>query len=267
MIYWVSGVAGAALSCRLGHYTSVGASGAVLGLVGAGIVLSRGQALPAEDRAELGRPMIFWLAATLVVGWLQPHIDQWAHLGGTACGAFLALSVRPGPAGPWRRGLERALAAGVMLAVLVSTGVMIRATRSDDVERRQVFALGVSLETPAQWLTRRSLPDLVEFGAPGVSARIRLRRTWLDRQLPVAQEPRLLQAAVGRMHLVAGPTRIDLPDGRHVWWVRVWPQEVVDCYAWFRDDQVVEVIGLAPPDRIRHYESLFRRAAESVRPL
>ena len=83
VIYWVSGVAGAALSCRLGHYTSVGASGAVLGLVGAGIVLSRGQALPAEDRAELGRPMIFWLAATLVVGWLQPHIDQWAHLGGT----------------------------------------------------------------------------------------------------------------------------------------------------------------------------------------
>lgn len=75
---------------------SVGASGAIFGLIGFGIVHGYRRAQSAFRRAA--PQLVFWGALNLVFGFLSPSIDQGAHLGGMAAGALLGLFVA-GPRG------------------------------------------------------------------------------------------------------------------------------------------------------------------------
>ncbi len=94
-VYLVSGAAGVVLSFALSPTPSVGASGAIFGLVGAMLVyFFRHRRL----FGELGRRRLVDIAMVaginLLIG-LSPGIDNWGHIGGLLGGAILAWLIGP----------------------------------------------------------------------------------------------------------------------------------------------------------------------------
>ncbi|MGQ0721659.1 MAG: rhomboid family intramembrane serine protease [Candidatus Eiseniibacteriota bacterium] len=96
-LYLVSGIAGSLASDALAERISVGASGAIFGLLGGSIVFAfrfRG-VLPARVAKIMGPALLPWLGVNLALGLLAPRIDMNAHLGGLAGGAVVALFLAP----------------------------------------------------------------------------------------------------------------------------------------------------------------------------
>jgi rhomboid protease GluP len=95
VLYLFAGLTGSLLSL-LGAGPSVGASGAIFGLAGALIVLfwKHQDRLHLRDRRICG-VLGFWALYQLVLGFLQPAVDNWAHLGGLLGGMLMALVLRP----------------------------------------------------------------------------------------------------------------------------------------------------------------------------
>ncbi len=265
VLYLCSGVAGAAASYQAGSFATVGASGAVIGLMAAGVVLARvpGQLAPAARR-ELGWPALFWLGAVLCLGWLVPRVDNWAHFGGALAGAVLAPLTLIGGRRPWRRVLLRVAAAAGVVVVAASVAVMLRAARAEgDWQRRELTGLGLSVEIPAQWLPRSPAADTVTFGAPGVPAKITIRRLALPEPVPVERQAAWVARRTRPLHRVAGPEALHLDD-RVLWWVRLWPEAVIEQYYWFETGEVIELTGTVRADRLRRYRPVFGHAAASL---
>jgi rhomboid protease GluP len=96
LVYALSGLAGAALSLGMNPGPSVGASGAIFGLAGALVVfLYRYHDRYFVRDKQIGYVLLAWAAFQIVTGFLDPHIDNYAHLGGFAGGALAALALRP----------------------------------------------------------------------------------------------------------------------------------------------------------------------------
>src|SRR5581483_6443175 len=88
IIYLVAGVAGNLFSFLLSPGPSLGASGALFGLVGAGIVfpLRFRSLVPARARAEILRQLLTVVVVNLMIGFMPgSHIDNWAHLSSSRC--------------------------------------------------------------------------------------------------------------------------------------------------------------------------------------
>ncbi|RME73458.1 MAG: rhomboid family intramembrane serine protease [Planctomycetota bacterium] len=182
-----SGMAGAWASAWAGELT-VGASGAVLGLLGALVALvGRSPAL----RWNLGR--LVALSLLLLGGglafnaWLAPRfgarISNAAHLGGWIAGALLGL-VLPVPGGSSRAGFGRRVLAGLALLGVFGVATVLGretwrhwkaiATRETDafeaalsgrrLERHTLEALGLSLALPHDWGVIERGPHYVAFG-------------------------------------------------------------------------------------------------------
>lgn len=97
LVFFFAGVAGTTASLWLSPAPSVGASGAIFGLIGAeAVLLYRNRALLGE-RARAGLQNILLIAAVnLVIGFQGGmRIDNWAHLGGLAGGLAMAWAVGP----------------------------------------------------------------------------------------------------------------------------------------------------------------------------
>ena len=73
---------------------SVGASGAIFGIMGAVLVIlyQRRDVFVIRDK-RIGVVIAAWAAYTLGVGMLQPMIDNWAHFGGLLAGSAAAVGV------------------------------------------------------------------------------------------------------------------------------------------------------------------------------
>lgn len=87
--YLVSAAAGSAASLAFNPDPSVGASGAIFGLLGAALYLSwRGHSslIPRAQFSSLG----LWAGYNLVFGFIQPNIDNAAHVGGLLAGTLSA---------------------------------------------------------------------------------------------------------------------------------------------------------------------------------
>jgi membrane associated rhomboid family serine protease len=100
LLYLIAGVAGniASYYHMLGMSgLSLGASGAIFGLVGAGLMFPiRFRALLPKDAPSRILGQILPIAAiNLFIGFTTPSIDNWAHMGGLAGGAILALFLIP----------------------------------------------------------------------------------------------------------------------------------------------------------------------------
>ncbi|HKA59243.1 MAG TPA: rhomboid family intramembrane serine protease [Gemmatimonadales bacterium] len=96
IVYLWSGVTGAALSLAAGPGPSVGASGAIFGVLGAVIVtLYRHQRQFYVRDKRIGVVLAAWAAWQLVTGFMTPFIDNFAHLGGLFGGALAALVLSP----------------------------------------------------------------------------------------------------------------------------------------------------------------------------
>jgi rhomboid protease GluP len=103
---------------------TVGASGAIFGLVGAALIfgLRRGGAYGGELRSLMTR----WTIYALVMGFLMPGTDNYAHVGGLASGALFAALVRPAeaasPAGAWGWRIAAVVAVGSAVAAFALAG-------------------------------------------------------------------------------------------------------------------------------------------------
>lgn len=93
MLVIFSGICGSLLSLGGGVGLSVGASGSIFGLLGAGVVFGfrYRKALPGPLKAIFGRGLLPWVLLNIVIGLNVDKIDNLGHMGGLAGGAFLAL--------------------------------------------------------------------------------------------------------------------------------------------------------------------------------
>lgn len=103
-VYLVSGTAASLLSMALNPGPSVGASGAIFGLVGAVIAVlnTHKQRLYLRDR-RIGAVLVAWAIYTIATGLMSPLVDNAAHAGGFLGGALLGLKLEPrfGATPPW----------------------------------------------------------------------------------------------------------------------------------------------------------------------
>lgn len=91
LLYLLAGVFASATSVLLHDAISVGASGAMFGMVGAVLALQYRRAgdLQRFAREPSVRSLIFGVVLWLAIGFSGTNIDNWAHLGGFAYGAVL----------------------------------------------------------------------------------------------------------------------------------------------------------------------------------
>ena len=96
VIYVASGLAGSLASVLTGPGPSVGASGAICGLMGAVVlILYRYRRVYHVRNKEIALALAAWAAYTILIGAIEPRIDNWAHLGGLIGGAIVAMGIRP----------------------------------------------------------------------------------------------------------------------------------------------------------------------------
>ena len=103
LVYFASGAAGALVSMAAGPGPSVGASGAIFGVIAAVVVvLYRHQDRFYVRDKRIGFVLAVWAGWQILTGLANPLIDNFAHLGGLAGGALATLPLRPRllPAGP-----------------------------------------------------------------------------------------------------------------------------------------------------------------------
>ncbi|HVH38876.1 MAG TPA: rhomboid family intramembrane serine protease [Gemmatimonadaceae bacterium] len=91
-IYLLTGIGASLASVFTNEGPSVGASGAVFGLMGFLIVflVRRREEFEVRDK-RVATVLVVWAAYTLVTGALTPYIDNAAHLGGLAAGAGMGM--------------------------------------------------------------------------------------------------------------------------------------------------------------------------------
>jgi membrane associated rhomboid family serine protease len=111
-LFLISGLAGSALVYSVGPAdgSTIGASGAVFGLMGAFLVVAL------RVRAQL-QGMLIWIAISFAYSFFMPGISWQAHLGGFIGGAVTAGVLVLAPAR--RRGPVQVAGLGLLLAVIV----------------------------------------------------------------------------------------------------------------------------------------------------
>lgn len=95
-VYIISGLAGSVFSVSINPGPSVGASGAIFGLLGAMIVFF----FKYHDRFHLrdkriGNVLLLWAGYSIVTAFFIPFVDNAAHAGGLICGAFSGYWLTP----------------------------------------------------------------------------------------------------------------------------------------------------------------------------
>ncbi|HSS03216.1 MAG TPA: rhomboid family intramembrane serine protease [Kofleriaceae bacterium] len=157
-LFAVAGIAGAVASyLATPGGTSVGASGAIFGLLGAvflEITLHRSHYRAAWKQGLWGGLAIVTVCE-LGLGFVYPVIDQWAHGVGLAAGAALGFVLSPHAR--WQRigtQLARALALAFGLLVVVAGVQVARTSLADSLTsggRTRYIVDGIAIEAPVGW--------------------------------------------------------------------------------------------------------------------
>lgn len=182
VVYMAAGIGGSAASLLFGGPgTTMGASGAVFGLLGAAVAelaLHRSSYPRRWSGALLGN-LIFLAAANVVIGLMYPVIDQSAHLGGLVVGALLAAALSRKLR--WSRARATRGVIGLLLVGCVgSVGYAAYGVGTSDLARtlaetpRATATLGgVQIEVPASWT--RSAETQVDDGSLPVGMTIEFK--------------------------------------------------------------------------------------------
>jgi rhomboid protease GluP len=122
-IFVVTGVGGYVLSSFIGNF-SMGASGALLGLIGVLLAMTMGRRTAGMQM--LRSQIIRWLIYILVFGLVMRGIDNWAHAGGFVTGFILGklMASRP-PVSPEERKRAYAMGWAAGLAVAASFAMVV----------------------------------------------------------------------------------------------------------------------------------------------
>ena len=282
VLYAVSGFAGSALSHFVSHpILSVGASGAIMGLVGAGIafLLVRGSALPAQARRTLLFLFLFVAAADSAFGFAVEQIDNFAHLGGLLAGFLAGALTRPallGPVpGPWRK--ARVLAVGLASAGLLAACAAIAvhhflsgAPIPEGIEFRSVKGPGdaLTLEVPAHWLEIEEGETKAKFGGPFLDAfvvALPAEPSDLGRAALQAEEEEW-RSRPERRPLI-GPKAFRAPDGREFLQFLGFGEggEERRSFTIAEDGLVVRILFLGPHEALEAHAAVIGRVLSSLR--
>jgi membrane associated rhomboid family serine protease len=295
LIYVVSAAgAGLASAWSVDGRVSVGASGAIFGLLGAGAVVAfrPGGLIPASVVARARSAVVAVLVANLFLA-LVPSIDAWAHVGGALTGAALMVLRKPllglgpvklgpaPPAGPLLR-----IAGGAAFGVLVAAEVVALAngrpwdlTGPDQLARRTVAGWSVALP---RWVgdTKTSSPEIrsteVSAGRLGRDpAHIQLTLIRAETELTPDEVRRELEAVLRPM-LAAPPDGevLDVGPLDHIGPWRLRSAAYTEAEGAFRHDRAFGVspfgfarVGVAtlPSDAAR-FDGLARQILTSIVP-
>jgi len=93
IIYFSTGLIASLVSATMNHGASVGASGALFGILGAFVFSVRRSPRWRHERGaqSIVKQLVFWIVANIVVGSQIPQIDLSAHLGGLIAGFILGI--------------------------------------------------------------------------------------------------------------------------------------------------------------------------------
>jgi len=167
IIYVLAGVVGSAASAYLGgpQRLSVGASGAIFGLLGAGLVgmiRLRGH-VPEAWRKQVATNLLVVIALNFYIGYAIPRVDNSAHMGGLVGGVLVGLLLIRARAG--QGGGTAASVAGrrlltplalTLAAVTILSGAMAALSTSrgllERLPRAQMNQGGLSVTAPAHWM-------------------------------------------------------------------------------------------------------------------
>lgn len=106
---------------------SAGASGAVLGLIGAGV--AAGHLSGGRGGLAMRNALLRWFAFIVVIGLVVPGIDNAAHVGGFISGALLGMGLGAARSASKRAGrVFRAVSAILVLLCAVSIGLAIQSS-------------------------------------------------------------------------------------------------------------------------------------------
>jgi len=96
IVYVTSGLTGSLLSAAVTPGPSLGASGAIFGVVGAVIVVlyAHQKRFYLRDK-RIGFVLAAWSVYQIGTGLLSPYIDNYGHVGGLVGGAGIALLLQP----------------------------------------------------------------------------------------------------------------------------------------------------------------------------
>jgi rhomboid protease GluP len=198
LVYALAGLGGGLASLWADRGLSVGASGAIMGVLASLTVIvfaRRHQFHPVARRMLLGN-LLFLGALQAFLGWQIPMIDSAAHAGGFVAGLLATAGLMPG------RELSamgrRALVGVAMLLVLafVAAGVLAaRRTLSETLLRlptAEVVVGGVRLRVPQNWGQER--PGLLVDRHLGIELRVELGagpEARITLHSPQADDPRV----------------------------------------------------------------------------
>ena len=204
-IYMFSGLVGAATTTVLGEvgHLSVGASGAIFGLLGAAVVGLRqlqGQ-VPERWRKGLTYNLLLIIALQLYIGATVEVIDNAAHTGGLLAGALAAIlipRVHVNNSPVQRRPIALLLLIGVCLITAATAIAAIRyrpAQLFDHVADGEFKAGGLTVRAPAYWVQGNddevdsiSLVDpLISWGHPITLVILRPHALLIDRDERIDQ--------------------------------------------------------------------------------
>jgi rhomboid protease GluP len=101
-VYFVSGLLASLTSAYFTNGASVGASGAIFGIVGAFVTSVHFSPRYRQERRarSIIKQLIFWTIANIVIGLQIPKIDMSAHLGGLVAGLILGALLPHPPVPP-----------------------------------------------------------------------------------------------------------------------------------------------------------------------
>ncbi len=163
IIYILAGIAGNLVSFMRSPIPSLGASGAIFGLVGAGLIfpLRFRSLIRKEARDSILSQLLLITAINIGLGLSLPSVDNWAHMGGLAGGALVALFLIPDvlddrPVNLLRETLLSWVATSMLILVGCAVALQVNWTRSALSTPTTTYASASkdpywTVRIPAQW--------------------------------------------------------------------------------------------------------------------
>ena len=117
IIYLVAGISGALFSMIFGNYASVGASGAIFGLMGALVYFGY------HYRVYLGNvvksQIIPLILLNLALGFFMSGVDNFAHIGGLIGGTLMSIALGVKDKSSWFERLNGWIITGIFIAFAI----------------------------------------------------------------------------------------------------------------------------------------------------
>jgi rhomboid protease GluP len=268
ILFIVSGIVGNLFSFALSPESSLGASGALFGLVGAGLVfpLRFSTLVPPRARAEILRQLSTVVIVNLAIGFMPgSHVDNMAHLGGLAGGGFTALFLVPNAL------MTRPPSRLSNLAVTVVLGLLLLVVGAAGIAQYRVAqSTQPSLETfrPAEsdpWWSIGIPQDWQQSGEGGIwvgpgKTFLQIEDSAPDSQVTAQKAQEAIQS--GAQH---STLNVDGKPAEHILYETPDRSQIVDIYLVQAYGHVI-ALHLTAPARI--YASLqpdFERVVSSLR--